>query len=214
MVRRKRQENLVDKHNVLEVVDHALAVEEVHGRSEEVPIECLCEAQAARSRRHVGNRNDLLVANDLHGGHDDEHVDVAREHGAEEEGDHDDGPDGACDERLLLLFRFRELLNRRLVVVGRPACRGVCAVLFEGLAIPRGTLGEAVCAGRHALFCGRVGHAASTGAALAMLELDVLFGLGHDGEPVLGMVAFVQGTKRQLASGQAAVTPGESSSAW
>lgn len=189
MVSRKRQENFVDKHDVFEVVDHALAVEEVHGRSEEVPVERLCEPQAPRSRRHVGNRNDLLVANNLHGGHDDEHVDVAREHGAEEEGDHDDGPDGTCDEGLLLLFRLRELLDRWLVVVGCPACRSICAVLFEDVAIPRGTLREAVragghAAGRHALFCGRVGVAASTGATLAMLELDVLFGLGHDCESV------------------------------
>jgi len=150
VVSRKRQENLVDKNNVLEVVDHTLAVEEVHGRSEEVPVESLGESQAPRSRRHVSNRNDLLVADNLHGGHNDEHVDVTREHGAEEEGDHDDGPDGACDEGLLLLFRFRELLDRRLFVVGRPACRSICAVLLEDISIPRGTLREAVRARRHA----------------------------------------------------------------
>ena len=80
MVCRKRQKDLVHQHDVLEVVDHAFAVQEVHGGSKEVPVEGLGEAQAACSRWHVCNRNNLLVANNLHGGHDDEHVDVAREH--------------------------------------------------------------------------------------------------------------------------------------
>lgn len=180
VVCRERQKNLVHQDDVLEVVDHTLAVQEVHGGSEEVPVESLCEAQTARPRRHICNRNDLLVANNLHGGHNDEHIDVAREHRSEEEGDHDKSPDRACNESLLLLLVFRQLLDRRLLVVGRPASRGVCAVLLVGVAISRRALGVvAVWAREAALFCGRVGHAASTHATIAVLELDVLFGLGH-----------------------------------
>ena len=104
---------------------------------------------------------------------------MAREHRSKEEGNHDKSPDRARDECLLLLFVFRKLLDRRLLVVGRPASRGVCAVLLGGVSIPRRALGVAVCARKAALFCGRVGHAASTHAAIAVLELDVLFGLGH-----------------------------------
>jgi hypothetical protein len=40
----KGQENLVDQDDVLEVVDDTLAVEEVHGGAQEVPVERLCEA--------------------------------------------------------------------------------------------------------------------------------------------------------------------------
>ena len=41
----KRKEHLVHKNNVLEVVDHALSVEKVHGRPEEVPIERPSESE-------------------------------------------------------------------------------------------------------------------------------------------------------------------------
>ena len=49
MVGSKGQEDLVDQDNMLEVVDDALAVEEVHGRTQEIPVECLCEAQLTGS---------------------------------------------------------------------------------------------------------------------------------------------------------------------
>lgn len=49
VVCRKRKEHFVHQDDVLEVVDHTLAVKEVHGRSKEVPIEGLGEAQAACS---------------------------------------------------------------------------------------------------------------------------------------------------------------------
>ena len=38
VVRRQRQENLVNQYNVLEIVDDALAVQKVHGRCEPVPV--------------------------------------------------------------------------------------------------------------------------------------------------------------------------------
>jgi hypothetical protein len=182
VVRRKRQEHFIHQDDVLEVVDHALAVQEVHGRPEEVPVEGLGEAQAACSRWHIGNRNDLLVTDNLHSGHNDEHVNVASEHGSEEEGDHDKSPDCACDESLLLLFVLGQLLHGNLLIVGRPTSCGVCTVLLVGVAISSGALGGVavdVCENALSLFCGRVGHAASTHTAIAVLELDVLFGLSH-----------------------------------
>lgn len=185
MVCRERQKNFVNQYDMLEVVDHALAVQEVHGRSKEVPVESLGEAQAACSRRHVGNRNNLLVADDLHRSHDDEHVDVAGEHGSEEECDHDESPDRACDEGLLLLFVLGQLLDGYLLIVGRPASRSICAVLLRGASIPRRALGAAVPVCESTLFHGRV--AASTHATIAVLELDVLFGLGH-GCGIVGVV--------------------------
>jgi len=44
MVGSKWQEDLIDQDDVLEVVDDALAVEEVHGGTEEIPVESLGEA--------------------------------------------------------------------------------------------------------------------------------------------------------------------------
>ncbi|KAJ8104906.1 hypothetical protein OPT61_g10502 [Boeremia exigua] len=61
------QQDAVDQQDVLEVVDDALAVQEVHGGAEEVPVQRLGEAQAAGLAGDVGDRNDLLEADDLHG---------------------------------------------------------------------------------------------------------------------------------------------------
>lgn len=47
VVGRKRQEDLVNEDNVLEVVDDAFAVEKVHGGAEEVPVQSLCKTQLA-----------------------------------------------------------------------------------------------------------------------------------------------------------------------
>ena len=44
----KRQQDLVDQNDVLEVVNDTLAVQEVHGGSKEVPVESLCKAELAR----------------------------------------------------------------------------------------------------------------------------------------------------------------------
>lgn len=60
MVGSEREQDAVDEQNVLEVVDDTLAVEKVHGRAQEVPVQRLGEAQAAGFAGHVCNGNDLL----------------------------------------------------------------------------------------------------------------------------------------------------------
>lgn len=89
---------------MLEVVDDALAVQEVHGSAEEVPVERLGEAQAAGLARHVCDGDDFLEGDDLHGGDDDDDVEVAGAEGPEEAGYHDEGPCGPRDEVCLFLL--------------------------------------------------------------------------------------------------------------
>lgn len=99
----ERQQNLINKYNMLEVVDDALAVEEVHGRAEPVPVETLGGAQIAGAARDVGNGDDFLEGDDLDGGDNEDDVDVAHEEGEEEAGNHDEGPEGTRPEVGLLL---------------------------------------------------------------------------------------------------------------
>lgn len=104
MVGGQGQQDAVDQQDVLEVVDDALAVQEVHGSAEEVPVQRLGEAQAAGLAGDVGYRNDLLEADDLDGGDDDDDVQVAGAEGKEEAPDHDQRPRCAHDEVGLLLL--------------------------------------------------------------------------------------------------------------
>ena len=104
MVRRERQQHTIDQHDMLEVVDHALAVEKVHGRAEEVPVQRFGETEASCARRHVRYCNDLLEADDLDSSDNDDHVDVTSEHATEEDADHHESPDGSGNEALLLLL--------------------------------------------------------------------------------------------------------------
>ena len=100
----KRQQDPVYEDDVLKVVDDAFAVQKVHGDSQEVPIQCLCEPQASRSTWNVRYGNHLFEGQYLDCRNDHDNVDVAGEHGCKEAGDHDKGPDCSCDEGLLLLF--------------------------------------------------------------------------------------------------------------
>lgn len=108
-MRGKRQQHPIDQDNMLKIINHALAVEEIHRSTKEVPVQGLGEAEGAGARGHVGDGDNLLEGDDLHGGHDDDDVDVAGEHAAEEDGDHDEGPDGAGDEGLFFLLVGRGL---------------------------------------------------------------------------------------------------------
>lgn len=114
MVGGQGQEDAVDEHDMLEVVDDGLAVEEVHGGDEPVPVEVLGGPQLSRAAGHAGDGDDLLERDDLDDGYADDDVDVAREEGGEEEADHDEGPEGADDEVglfLLVLGRLRGLVH-------------------------------------------------------------------------------------------------------
>ena len=103
---RERQQHSINQHYVLEVVDHTLPIQKVHRCPQEIPVERLGKAKTPRARGHVRDSNDLLETDDLDCCHGHENVYVAREHGAEEDGNHDEGPDGAGDKGLLLLFEI------------------------------------------------------------------------------------------------------------
>jgi hypothetical protein len=83
------QQNAINQQDVLKVIDDALSIEEVHGRSQEIPVQRLGEAQTPGPTRNVGNGNNLLEGYDLDGSDNNDNVDMAGEHGDEEAADHD-----------------------------------------------------------------------------------------------------------------------------
>jgi hypothetical protein len=102
---------------MLEVVYDTLAIEEVHGDSQEVPIERLCEAKAARLTRNVGDSDDLFERDDLNRGDNDDDVQMARAESTEEEAYHHECPYCAHYEigLLLLVLALRWLCCLRVV---------------------------------------------------------------------------------------------------
>lgn len=88
----KRQQDFVDKYDVLKVVYDALAVQEVHGRCEPVPVEAFGGAQGSGLAGNIGDGDDLFEGDDLNCGNDQDDVDVSHKQGAEEDGDHDKCP--------------------------------------------------------------------------------------------------------------------------
>jgi hypothetical protein len=98
------KQDAVHQQDVLEIVYHALAVQKVHGRPEKVPVQRLCEAEAAGSARHVRNGDDLLEGYNLYRGDDDDNVDVAGAEEREEGSNHDERPNGPRYEVGLLLL--------------------------------------------------------------------------------------------------------------
>lgn len=104
MVSCKRKKHFVHQHNMLEIIDDTLAIEEVHCRSQPIPVQCLGELQSTRATRHIGNGNDFLEGYYLDCSHNRYDVDVAHEHGPEEYANHEECPYRSSDESLLLLF--------------------------------------------------------------------------------------------------------------
>lgn len=104
VVRRQRQQDLVDQDDVLEVVDDGLAVEEVHGRRKPVPVKALGRAKRASAARNVCDGDDLLEGHDLNSGDDDDDVNMPHEQGGKEAREHDESPERALDEVGLLLL--------------------------------------------------------------------------------------------------------------
>lgn len=92
MVGSQRKKHLVNKDNVLEVVDDALSVKEVHGGGQEVPVQALGGAQRSSSAGNIGDGNDFLEGNDLDCSDNGNHVNVSHEQCAEEARDHDQRP--------------------------------------------------------------------------------------------------------------------------
>ena len=104
MVGSQGQQQTVHHQDVLEVVDDTLAVEEVHGGAEEVPIQRLGEAQAAGLAGHICDCDDLLKGYDLDCRDDNDDEEMAGAEGPEEAGNHDEGPCCARYEVGLLLL--------------------------------------------------------------------------------------------------------------
>ena len=100
----QRKQQPVNHQNMLEVVDDALAVQKVHCGAEKVPVERLCEAQAAGLAGHVCDCNNLLEGYALDGGDHDDYEEVASAESPEEGGNHDEGPYCAGDEVCLFLL--------------------------------------------------------------------------------------------------------------
>lgn len=98
------QQDLVDQDDVLEIVDDGLAVQEVHGCGQPVPVEALGRAQLASAAGDAGDGDDLFEGDDLDGSDDADDVDVAHEEGGEEAGEHDKGPESTGQEVGLLLL--------------------------------------------------------------------------------------------------------------
>jgi len=89
---------------MLQIVDDALAIQEVHGCGQPVPVETLGRAQVAGLARQVGNGNDLLERDNLNSCDDGQHVNMTHKEGGEKTTNHDEGPESACDEVGLLLL--------------------------------------------------------------------------------------------------------------
>lgn len=104
VVRGQRQEHLINKDDVLEIVDDTLAVEEVHGGGKPVPVQALGRAELTGSGGDACDGDDLLEGDDLDDGDDEDDVYVAHEEGGEEAADHEKRPYCPRYEVLLLLF--------------------------------------------------------------------------------------------------------------
>lgn len=92
MVGSQRKKHLVNKDNVLKVVDDALSIEKVHGGGQKVPVQALGGAQRSSSAGDIGNGNDFLEGYDLDCSDNGNHVNVAHEQCAKEDRYHDQRP--------------------------------------------------------------------------------------------------------------------------
>lgn len=104
VVGRERQQNFIHEQNVLEIIDDALSVQEIHGRCEEVPVQGLGEAQVLLLTRHIGDSNDFLEREDLNCSHNANDVNVSGEHSDEKASNHYEGPYRSGNEGLFLLL--------------------------------------------------------------------------------------------------------------
>lgn len=100
----KRQQHFVDENDMLKVVYHALTIQEVHGRPQEVPIETSRERKIPGSAWHCCNSDDFLKRDDLYGCNDADDVDMPGKEADEEGRDHHEGPYGPGYEGLFLLL--------------------------------------------------------------------------------------------------------------
>lgn len=180
MVGGQREQQAVHHEDVLEVVDDALAVQKVHCGAEEVPVERLGEAQAARLAGDVGNGNDLLEGYDLDGRDDDDDEEVAGAEGPEEAGNHDQRPYCARDEvcLFLLILGLGHFWDLPLSAKGDRIWGRRLAYWDGSRAVGRGAAGLVLVLG---LALRQSAGAAIAGAPLLVVELDVLAWARHGG---------------------------------
>lgn len=88
----KWQKHLINQHNMLEVVNHTLPVQEVHCGGQPIPVQRFCEFQSSSPAGNICNCNDLFERDDLNCGHNSNDVDVAHEHSIKERADHNECP--------------------------------------------------------------------------------------------------------------------------
>lgn len=89
---------------MFEVIDDALSVQEVHGRSEPIPVQALRGSELSRFSWDTGDCDDFLERNDLNDGDDQDDVDVTHKQGGEEARNHNQSPYSSGDEVRLFLF--------------------------------------------------------------------------------------------------------------
>lgn len=106
MVSSKGKQDAVDQQDMLEIVDDTFAIEEVHGGSQEVPVQRLGEAQVSRLAGNGMYGDDLFEGYYLESGDEDDDVDVTREEGPKEATKHSKSPYSARVEVLHLLLVF------------------------------------------------------------------------------------------------------------
>lgn len=125
----QRQQHLVNEQDVLEVVDNALSVKEIHGRREEIPVQGLGEAEVLLLAGYIGDGNNFLERDDLDGSNQNDDVDVTGEHGDKETRDHDESPYRAGNEGLLLLLVFG--LGGFLIKLIKNAVRDIYRIMLQ-----------------------------------------------------------------------------------
>jgi hypothetical protein len=104
VMRRQREENFIHQQDVLEVVDHALSVQEIHRCRKEIPVEGLGEAEVLLLAGDIGDSDNFLERDNLNGSHQDNDIDVTGKQGDEETGNHHKGPYRPGNEGLFLLL--------------------------------------------------------------------------------------------------------------
>lgn len=108
VMRGQGKQHLVNQKNMLEVVDHTFAIQEVHRSGQEIPIQRFRKPNVLLFTRDIGDGDDLLERDDLDGCYNTNDVDVTGKHGNEKTRYHHERPYCPSNECLLLLFIFRQ----------------------------------------------------------------------------------------------------------
>lgn len=106
VVVRKRKQHLVNQQNMLEIVDDAFSVQEVHRRRQKVPVQGFGETQVLLLIGDIGDGDNFLERDNLDSGDESDDIDVTGEQRDEETSDHHEAPYRPGNEGLLFLLVF------------------------------------------------------------------------------------------------------------